>query len=107
MSSAAPPRVLALVGATATGKTSIAERIADRLGAQIVCANSRQVFCELTAGTGKPDPKAMASRPHHLFEAPSLGQRASAGWYARAAAEVCRTVIGRSRMPLLVGSSGL
>src|SRR5207249_4166140 len=48
-----------------------------------------------------------AERPHHLFEALGLGRRASAGWWARIAAETCRSIHERGRVPVLVGGSGL
>jgi tRNA dimethylallyltransferase len=103
----ARPPIVAVVGATATGKTAFAEVLAARLDAEIVCADSRQVFAALEIGTGKPEPSRRALRPHHLFDALALGQRASAGWYARAAREVVAAVRARGRVPLLVGGSGL
>jgi len=99
--------VLAIVGATATGKTGLAEELADALDAEIVCCDSRQVFAELEIGTGKPTPAERAARPHHLFDALSLGSHPSAGWYARAAREACAAIRARGRTPLLVGGSGL
>lgn len=100
------PEVWALVGATATGKTGVAEWLADRLGCGIVCADSRQVFRELSAGTGKPTAAQLAHTPHALFDALAVGQHASAGWYARAAGEACRETIRAGRRALLVGGSG-
>ena len=99
--------VVSVVGATATGKTAVAERLAEALGAELVCADSRQVYRDLEVGTGKPTRAERAARPHHLFDALSLGQRASAGWYARAAAEARDAIRARGRVPLLVGGSGL
>jgi len=98
--------VLALVGATAIGKTDVAEALAGA-GIEIVCADSRQVFRELVAGTGKPSREALAAAPHHLFDALSLEQRPSAGWFARAAGEACAAIHARGAVPLLVGGSGL
>jgi tRNA dimethylallyltransferase len=97
----------AIVGATATGKSELAERLAAALDAEIVCCDSRQVFAELEIGTGKPTPLERAARPHHLFDALRLGVHPSAGWYARAAREACAAVRARGRTPLLVGGSGL
>ncbi len=101
------PLVVAVVGATATGKTDLAGALAARLDAEIVCADSRQVFRELEIGTGKPAPGQRAQRPHHLFDALGLGDRASAGWYARAARAACAAIHARGRLPVLVGGSGL
>ncbi|MGH7731957.1 MAG: isopentenyl transferase family protein, partial [Candidatus Eiseniibacteriota bacterium] len=81
------PHGVALVGATATGKSALGEALARALDAEIVCCDSRQVFVELEIGTGKPAPNERAVRPHHLFDALRLGGHASAGWFARAARE--------------------
>lgn len=103
----AEPRVVAVVGATATGKTELGEALAAALGGEVVCADSRQVFRELEIGTGKPSPAQRAAVPHHLFDALALGQRPSAGWYAAAAGAVCAGIRSRGRAPVLVGGSGL
>ena len=102
-----PPGVIAVVGATATGKTDLGEALAESLGGEVVCADSRQVFRELEIGTGKPTPADRAARPHHLFDALELGQRPSAGWYANAVGAVCGAIHSRGRVPVLVGGSGL
>jgi tRNA dimethylallyltransferase len=101
------PRVVAIVGATATGKSDLGEAIAEALGGEVVCADSRQVFRELEIGTGKPSRADRAARPHHLFDALGLGERASAGWYAGAARTTCAAIHARGRIPVLVGGSGL
>src|SRR5258705_2845393 len=100
-------RIVAIVGATATGKTELGEALAAALDGEVVCADSRQVFGELEIGTGKPDPAERAARPHHLFDARTLDQAASAGWYAGAARAACAAIHGRGRVPVLVGGSGL
>jgi tRNA dimethylallyltransferase len=101
------PCVVALVGATATGKTELGEALAGSLGADIVCADSRQVFRELDVGTGKPDAAARARRPHHLFDWLALGETPSAGDWARAAAACLDEIHARDGRALLVGGSGL
>jgi tRNA dimethylallyltransferase len=106
-----PARGFAIVGATATGKTAIAEALAQRVGGEVVCADSRQIFRELDIGTGKPSAAERAARPHHLFDALSLAEhpalRVSAGAYAKRAADACRGIHGRGRTVVLVGGSGL
>jgi len=66
-------QIVAIVGETATGKTDVGEAVAEALGAEVVCADSRQVFAELDVGTGKPDAPARRARPHHLFDALHVG----------------------------------
>ena len=100
-------RIVAVVGATATGKSDLGEALAGALGGEVVCADSRQVFRELDLGTGKPAPADRAARPHHLFDALELGQRPSAGWYASAVGAVCGAIRSRGRTPVVVGGSGL
>jgi len=99
--------VVAIVGATATGKTEVGEAVAREIGGEVVCADSRQVFRELEIGTGKPDRAARAGWPHHLFEALSLEEKPSAGWYANVARESCAAIHARGAVPVLVGGSGL
>lgn len=100
-------RSLVLAGATATGKTAVGEWLAQRLGATIVCADSRQVFRELNIGTGKPTAAELAALPHVLFDALSLGQQPSAGWYADAATTALRSIEAAGGVALFVGGSGL
>lgn len=100
-------RLLAIVGATATGKTAISEQVARDVGGEIVCADARQVFAELEIGTGKPTPPERAGLAHHLFDARQLGDDTSAGWWARAATAACEAIWSRGATPVLVGGSGL
>ena len=99
--------LVAIVGATATGKTAVGEEVARALSGEVVCADARQVFRELEIGTGKPTPEERSALPHHLFEWLSLEERATAGRWARAAAESCEHCFARGVVPVLVGGSGL
>jgi len=104
---AASRTLVAVVGATATGKSDLGEALAAGLGGEVVCADARQVFRELEIGTGKPTPAERARLPHHLFDALSLEERPSAGWYARRAREACEEIFARGAAVVLVGGSGL
>ena len=99
--------LVAIVGATATGKTAVGEEVARQLGGEVVCADARQLFRELELGTGKPTPSERAAQPHHLFEWLTLHDRATAGRWGRAAAAVCEACFAREVVPVLVGGSGL
>jgi len=99
--------LVAIVGATATGKTALGEALAARLGGEVVCADARQVFRELEVGTGKPAPAERAARSHHLFDWLTLDDRPTAGAWARAASAACEACFARGARPVLVGGSGL
>ena len=98
---------LALVGPTGTGKTAVALELAARLGAEIVCGDSRQIFRGLDVATGKPSAAERDRCPHHLFDWLEVTEAPSAGLYARAAAPALRGIVQRGRVPLVVGGSGL
>lgn len=102
---AAAPLLL-VVGPTASGKSSIAEGLAARIGAEIVSADALQVYRGLDIGTAKPGPTVRASIPHHGVDLFEPTDRCTAGRYARWARPVIRDVIGRGRPCLLVGGSG-
>ncbi len=99
--------LIAIVGATATGKTALGEEVARRLGGEVVCADARQVLRELEIGTGKPTPEERTAQPHRLFELFSLGEQPTAGGWARAAAATCEGCFEHGVAPVLVGGSGL
>src|SRR5262249_7187404 len=101
VSAAMPRTIVAIVGATATGKTPLGEALAEKLGGEVVCADARQVFRELEIGSGKPTPAERAARPHHLFEWLTLESRPTAGAWARAAAAACESCFERGCTPVL------
>ena len=68
MTAALPQRVLVIAGATAAGKSALAARLAQELGAEIVGADSRQVYRYMDVGTAKPEPELRARVPHHMID---------------------------------------
>jgi tRNA dimethylallyltransferase len=102
-----PPPVVAVVGPTATGKTALAVALAQRLGGEVVNADSMQLYRGMDIGTAKPDLAERAGVPHHLLDLWDVREPASVAEYRqRARAEIDRLrAVGR--LPLLVGGSGL
>lgn len=98
---------LVLTGPTAVGKTELSVRLAERFGAEIVSADSRQVYKELTIGTAKPEPELLARVPHHFIDELHLGEPFSAGIFAEQAETRIREILARGRAPLIVGGSTL
>jgi tRNA dimethylallyltransferase len=101
------PTVVAVVGPTATGKTALAVALAQRLGAEVVNADSMQLYRGMDIGTAKPDPAERNGVPHHLLDLWHVREAASVADYRqRARAEIDRLRTAGS-VPLLVGGSGL
>jgi len=101
------PRIVVIVGPTATGKSSLAAHLARRLGGEIVGVDSIQVYRGLDAGSAKPSPAIMREIPHHLIDVARPGDDFSAGDFARLAEEAIRGIAGRGRVPILAGGTGL
>ena len=101
------PRVAALVGATAAGKTAVALALAQSFGAEIVNADSLQVYRELTIGTAKPTQKERALAPHHLIDVADPPEPYDAARYCREGREVLHDLERRRVPPLVVGGTGL
>lgn len=105
----APPAALpfALAGPTGAGKTAVALELAGLLGAEILCADARQVYRGLDVATGKPSAGERARVPHHGFDVLDPRDPSSAGDYARRTTTLLAEVAARGRVPLLVGGTGL
>jgi tRNA dimethylallyltransferase len=101
------PRLVALVGPTAGGKTDLALALAPALDAEIVSVDSRQVYRRLDVGTAKPDAAARAAVHHHLLDVVDPDERYDAASFARDARAAVHDVLRRGKSVLLVGGSGL
>lgn len=100
------PLFLALVGATASGKTALSLEVARRLDGEIVCMDSRQVYRGMDVGTAKAGAAERALVPHHGLDLVDPDQRYSAGRFARDARGWIGEIRARGRVPLLVGGTG-
>jgi len=101
------PRVAVLVGATASGKTAVALALAQRFGAEIVNADSLQVYRELDIGTAKPTALEQARAPHHLIDVADPPEPYDAARYCREGRQVLAGLKRRRVPPLVVGGTGL
>lgn len=103
--------LLALVGATASGKTALALALADRLGSlaeiEIVNADSRQIYRYMNVATAKPSSKERAAVPHHLLDIAAPDERITLAQYQAAANATIRAIWERGKLPVLVGGTGL
>ena len=107
MTSGVKKRVLLIVGPTASGKTQLSFRIAERCNGEIVSADSRQVYRYMDVGTDKPAKTELERIPHHCIDIRNPDEYFSAGEYARIARSIIQDICSRGRIPIVVGGSGL
>jgi len=100
-------KLLFLVGATAVGKTAVALELAERLGSEIINADSRQVYRGMDIGTGKPSRTEQTRVRHHLLDLADPDERFSVGIYKRLAEDAIERQRCEDRLPLIVGGTGL
>jgi tRNA dimethylallyltransferase len=99
------PPLIVITGPTGVGKSALALALAERFDAEIVSADSRQVYRHLNIGTAKPTAAERARVPHHLLDLVDPDQSYSVADYQAAADAVLADIAGRGRLPLLVGGS--
>lgn len=100
--------LLTITGPTAVGKTALSLSLAETLNAEIISADSRQIYQELTIGTAKPSVDEQRLVPHHFVDERSIfGEPYSAGEFADEANQRIRQILRRGKRPLIVGGSTL
>ncbi|WP_151775254.1 tRNA (adenosine(37)-N6)-dimethylallyltransferase MiaA [Streptomyces abyssomicinicus] len=108
MSSTRPtPRVIAVVGPTAAGKSDLGVFLAQRLGGEVINADSMQLYRGMDIGTAKLTPEERGGVPHHLLDIWAVTVAASVAEYQRLARARIEALLAEGRWPVLVGGSGL
>lgn len=100
------PRVYFLIGPTAVGKTELSLELASRFSADIVSADSRQVYRFMDIGTAKPTPEERSRVAHHFIDIRDPDQPYSAGEFGREARRCIADLLRRGRGVWVVGGSG-
>ena len=102
------PAPLALVGATATGKSALGVQLAERLGrAEIISVDSMQVYRGMDIGTAKATKEEQARVPHHLVDVLDHSEECSVSWFKAQARSAAEGLTGRGNVPVYVGGTGL
>ncbi len=100
--------VVVVGGPTAAGKSAVALDVAERVGGEIVCADSRQIYAGFPIAAASPTDDERARVPHHLY---GVVDAAKAAWsvadYVSAANAVVDDIVGRGKVAVVVGGSGL
>jgi len=97
------PPVLVILGPTATGKTEVAIEVARLIDGEIISADSRAFFAGLDVTTAKPTPHERADIPHHLIDRVPLDGEYDAMSFRRDVKRLVPQIVGRGRVPILVG----
>ena len=100
-------RVVALVGPTGVGKTDVGLAVAAACGAEIVNADSRQVYRRLDIGSAKPTPAQRALVPHHLVDVVEPDERFDCARFRALAEAAIDDIVARGKRVLVVGGTGL
>jgi tRNA dimethylallyltransferase len=104
---AAGQPLIVLVGPTASGKTSLALRLAEEFHGEIISCDSVAVYRELEIGTAKPTREERALIQHHMIDIVSPDQTCTAGDYSRQAREALTGITERCHLPIVAGGTGL
>ena len=100
-------KVIAVVGATASGKTAYAIDLAKKIGGEIVSADSRLVYKDMNIGTAKPTKDEMSGIPHYMIDLVEPAFDFSAGIYATEAKKCIKEILSRGKAPIMAGGTGL
>ena len=101
------PILIVIAGPTASGKTELALAIAEFYATEIISADSRQCYRELTIGTAKPSPDELSSVPHHFINSHSITEHFSAGQFAEQSSTLLTALFKKNKVVVAVGGTGL
>ena len=101
------PKVVAVVGTNASGKSALGIALAKKYDAEIISADSRQVFRGLDLGSGKVTPEETQGVPHYLIDVREPNEFFSMADFQRMAYQAIDDIRGRGRLPMIVGGTGL
>lgn len=100
-------KVIVVQGPTASGKTDLAIEIALKLKTEIISADSRQFYKELSIGTAKPTAQELAKVKHHFIDVISIQQEMTAAEFAKSADLILNELLEKNHFAVLVGGSGM
>ncbi len=101
------PKLLVIVGPTASGKSALAVKLARKLDGEIISADSRQVYRGLDLGTGKITKKEMRGVRHHLLDVADPKRRFDVHQYKKSAGKAVDDIVSRGKIPIICGGTGL
>ena len=100
------PKILVILGPTASGKSGLAVKLAKKLNGEVISADSRQVYTGLDIGTGKITKEEMNGVPHHLLDVADPKNKFTVVNYVELATKAVDDVIKRGKLPIICGGTG-
>ena len=100
-------KIIAITGPTASGKTALAIKLAQALNTEIISADSRQFYREMSIGTAVPEPEELAAAKHHFIQHISIHQAYNVGDYEQDFLRLSKELFQKHDIIILVGGSGL
>lgn len=101
------PRVIVIVGPTASGKTSASIKLAEKINGEIISADSMQIYKEMNIGTAKPTLEEMNGIKHYMFDVVAPNETFNVTKYVEKAIECVKEIISKGKIPIIVGGTGL
>ena len=100
-------KVVVILGATSTGKSSLALDLAERFGTEIISADSMAVYRNFNVGTAKPTQAELERVPHHLINILDAEEKFSVGEFVRRVRPIISELNLRGKIPIVAGGTGL
>lgn len=101
------PFVLAVAGPTASGKSSLALRICEEFGGELISCDSMQIYRHMDIGTAKPTPEEMQGVVHHMIDVAQPGEAFSVSRYVEMADRCLQDILSRGKKCIITGGTGL
>lgn len=95
------PKLVVITGPTASGKTALGVALAQRLGGEVVSADSMQIYRGMDIGTAKPTPEEMEGVPHHMIDCVEPGEDFSVGKYVQLADGCVQDILSRGKTAVI------
>ena len=100
------PKILVILGPTASGKTALSVELAKKFNGEIISADSRQVYKGMDVGTGKVTKREMKGIPHHLLDVADPRKRFTVADFKRQAEKAINEILSRGKLPIICGGTG-
>lgn len=101
------PKVVVIVGPTASGKTALSIELAKKVNGEIVSCDSMQIYEDMTIGSAKPTKQEMQGIKHYMIDIVKPNQRFSVAEYAKQAENAIKEILEKNKKPIVIGGTGL